>query len=485
MSVTGVFSAKHAPVANNQTQPPLPPYLDPAVIEERLKQGRIAEYHEGSHVPSLAPNAAPPSYFRSYDQVAAAMKDLAERYPDLVELQDIGDSWEKTQGKADRDVLLLRLGNRKVTANKPSAMFLGGEHAREIANPELLMRFATQLLEGYGTDPEATALLDTRNIDLVPIMNPDGHATIERGYTKQPSGSVMHRKNTSTPKGTDLNRNYDFHWGGPGASSNPGSDTYRGPSAASEPEVQAVQRHVESTRPGIFIDWHSFSKLNLYPWGDTRDKAPHFDGLDALARKFSTYNHYTPQQSIKLYPTTGTSKDWVYGKFSIPAFTVETGDTFHQSDAEFGRSWAENAPVMTYAAKVADDPYNRVKGPEVVDVNVSAAGVGIPGLSPNAGRLTAQIAVSDDLTGFSASEQVIAGAEWVLDPFSEPGTGTPLAAADGAFDSGTETVVGAVPQSAPTANSQRNQLVYVRARNENGNWGPATAQWLSGTTGSN
>jgi hypothetical protein len=464
--------AAPAPAPAPTPAPAAPPvvggeeYLEPDVVRERTEQGRIAEYEQGT-LPAGTAERGRPSYFRTYEQVKAAMVELQAKYPDLVEVIDIGDTSEKVAGTADRDVLLLRLTAKAMNVGKkPTAMHIAGEHAREIANPELVLRHAQTLLAGYGTDPEATALLQSRIIDIVPMMNADGHAVIERGYDKQPGGNLMHRKNTSPPAGTDLNRNYEYHWEGGGSSSNPRSDIYRGPAPGSEPEVKAIENHVNNAKPGIFIDWHSYSKLNLYPWGDTNNKAPDFDGLDALAKKFSTWNHYTPQQSIKLYPTNGTSKDWVYGTHRTPAFTVETGDSFHQSDAEFEKTWAENAPVLTYVDKVADNPFERVKGPDVVDVLVAAPGA--PGVGPAQARVKAT--VSDANNG----GQVLAGAELVLDPFAAPGSGAALQAADGTFDSVSEQVAGLV-----TASSGANQLVYVRAKDNAGNWGPLTAQWLN------
>lgn len=442
-------------------------YLHPDVVAQRTEAGRVAEFETGTLPPGTI-EAGAPAYFRTYEQVKAAMGEFAAKFPDLVEVIDIGDSSEKVAGGADRDVLLLRITAKGVNdGKKPTAFHIAGEHAREIANPELVLRHAKNLLEGYGTDPEATALLQTRIIDIVPMMNPDGHVVVEKGFDRAAGGNLMHRKNTAAPAGTDLNRNYEFHWGGPGASTNPRSDTYRGPSAASEPEVQAIQNHATAVKPGIFLDWHSYSELNLFPWGDTKNPTPDHAGFDALAKKFSSWNGYTPQQSIKLYPTSGTSKDWMYGTHKIPGFTIETGRTFHQKDAEFERVWGENAPVFDYVAKVADNPFERVKGPDVLDVHVTMPNA--PGLAPRQARVSAT--VSDASNG----AQQLAGAEFVLDPFAAPGSGVALTAVDGAFDAVDEQVNGLI-----TARSGERQLVYVRAKDVAGNWGPLSAQWLGG-----
>jgi len=437
------------------------------VAAERARKGREAEFTAGTPDPEVARRGAP-AYFRTYEQVKQGLIDLQTKYPQLVEVRDIGDSSEKVAGKANRDVWLLRLTNKDASGPKPSAMHIAGEHAREIANPELVLRYATQLLEGFGRDPEATALLNSRIIDIVPMMNPDGHAVVEQGYASSNSSKLWQRKNTAPPSGVDLNRNYEFRWGGPGAGSNPSSDTYRGPSAASEPEVQAVQRHVAESKPGIFIDWHSHSKLNLYPWGDTREPAPDKAGLDAVARKFSTFNQYTPMQSIGLYPTSGTSKDYVYGTHRIPAFTVETGESFHQTDQEFDTVWADNAPVIGYANKIADAPFERVKGPDVIDLNVTAAGVA-RGVAPGTGLLSAQLQ--------APAGSALRGAELLRDPNARPGTGVPLVPADGMFDSASELARASLPQP----DAATHELIYVRAQDAQGNWGPTTAQWLKGT----
>jgi hypothetical protein len=442
------------------------PY-DPDVIQQRLEAGRRAE-QTADELPQGIIERGAPSYFRTYDQLKSAMYDLQAKYPDLVEVQDLGDTSEKVAGIADRDILALVLTSKAGDAKKPTSMHVGGIHAREIANPEMLMTFATQLLDGYGRDAESTMLLDERRVVLVPLLNPDGHAVVEKGYTGDRGGNLMQRKSTvggNPAVGVDLNRNYEWHWGGPGASSSPRSETYRGPSAGSEPETKAIQDYLKREKPDVFIDWHSYSKLNMFPWGDTREKTKDHEAFKAIAEKFTTWNGYSPMQSIQLYPTTGTTDDHAYGVEGVPAFAIETGSSFHQSDAEYAKTLRENLPVLDYAVKIADAPFERVFGPDTTDLVVD----------PATKRLTAT--VSDSNNG----KQALTGAELVLDPKAKPGTGLALQAADGTFDSVDERVVGdaaKVPGLAPDAGD--GTLVYVRGRDAEGNWGPLTPQWLTG-----
>jgi len=101
--------------------------------------------------------------------------------------------------------------------------------------------------------------LISRVVDVVPLVNPDGHDIVIDGFASGRDGRIWQRKNAGTPGMVDINRNFRFGWNGFGTSRDPENDTYNGPGPASEPETQAIQTLVEKVHPGIFVDWHSFS----------------------------------------------------------------------------------------------------------------------------------------------------------------------------------------------------------------------------------
>ena len=91
--------------------------------------------------------------------------------------------------------------------------------------------------------------MDNRELYIVSIVNPDGMVYNEQ---TNPNGGGMWRKNRryngGGSYGVDPNRNYPFEWYGGGSSSDPNSETYRGPSPGSEPEVQALMDFINSQR---------------------------------------------------------------------------------------------------------------------------------------------------------------------------------------------------------------------------------------------
>lgn len=119
--------------------------------------------------------------YRTISEIYASADTLAATYPDLVELIDIGDSWEKTQNpNAGWDMEVLVLGNRNTpSVPKSDAFFMSGIHAREWAPPELNLRLAEYLLANYDTDADVKWLLDYNRVHLVLSTNPDGRTRDE------------------------------------------------------------------------------------------------------------------------------------------------------------------------------------------------------------------------------------------------------------------------------------------------------------------
>jgi hypothetical protein len=330
-------------------------------------------WHIGDPVPPR------PTYLRTYEQLRTDLTQLAQQHPDLVTIEDVGPSADTIAGRANRPLFALRVGSglaadAAIGRTRPKLLVTGGVHADETANPELVARSIEDLVNGYGTDPQATWLLDNREIVAVPMVNPDGRAAVEQGFATGDGSLIYHRRSSSAPDGgVDLNRNFDYHWGSVGGSTDPANKNYRGPSAASEPEVQAVEALVRRERPNLLIDWHSRGDLVLLPYGDTAAPAADDAGLRALAGRFAALTEYAPETSWQFHPDSGTLKDWAYGTLGIPSFTIETGVNHHQQADEFADTMARDEPVLRLAAAVCDAPLERGKSGQLPAGYASAA----------------------------------------------------------------------------------------------------------------
>ncbi|HEX2844804.1 MAG TPA: M14 family zinc carboxypeptidase, partial [Candidatus Limnocylindria bacterium] len=394
---------------------------------------------------------------------------------------------------------VLKLTNRAIPGPKPAFFLMGAIHAREYTTAETAMRFAEQIVSGYGTDPDATWLLDHHELHVLPHTNPDGRKLAEQGYyqrkNRDPVGatSCSNPPTSSNQYGVDLNRNYGFKFGGASTSTSKCNTVYRGPSASSEPETTAVTSYLSSLFPdqrgpldtdpapatatGLLITLHSYAGLVLYPWGWTTAAPPNAAGLATLGRKFGFHNGYgVCQPGTCLYAASGVTEDWVYGTLGVPGYTFEMGTSFFQSCSSFTSTvLPQNLGALRYAFKAARRPYQAPSGPESLSVAVSA--------SPVVAGTTVTLTATANDTRYSSGgygtepTQNIAAARYSVDTVSWAAGATlvPMTAADGAFNAKTE----AVRATINTAGwSPGRHILLVETQDTSGNWGVPSAVFL-------
>ncbi len=174
---------------------------------------------------------------QSYTAHADYLAGLAQQYPDLAQLIDVGQSVE------GRTIWGLRISGPGT--ERPAVFYFGAQHGNEQAAASLTTYIADYLLTNYATDAEVARLVDRVEWFLVPIANPDGYTRFSR-----------HNVNN-----VDLNRN----WGGPGAGSTP----------FSQPETAALRDFIIA-RPQIRLqlDIHGYVNWFIWPWGAHSRRLP-------------------------------------------------------------------------------------------------------------------------------------------------------------------------------------------------------------------
>ena len=277
-------------------------------------------------------------------EAIAQMDTLRNMYPDYVSEKDsIGTSIE------GRTIWAFKVSDYpSVDEDEPEALYTGLTHAREPVSMMNIFFFVRWLCENYSSDPTAEFLVNHREMWFVPIINPDGYVYNE---TISPNGGGMHRKNrrpnpdnsncnNGTQQGIDLNRNYSYNWGADnsGSSGNPCSAVYRGASAFSEPETEAISNFILARQFKNVLHYHTYSNVLIHSWGDgTFPDEPDLSTLREIGAEMTRENGYevgTGTETIG-YGVNGDAVDWTYGTAGLISYTPEVGsyaDNFWPSE---------------------------------------------------------------------------------------------------------------------------------------------------------
>jgi hypothetical protein len=301
--------------------------------------------------------------YRTYTDLLSDLQTIEANNPSICKLYDIGDSRgrEYTLGgnsnysNYNHEIWAMKISDNVATEeDEPSVFYMAEHHAREPISLEVNMYVMNYLVSNYGTDPDVTNWIDNTQIWFTPLVNPNGHKIVtdetDLWWRKNiRDNNANGQLDSDSYDGVDPNRNYGWHFGGTGSSSSPGSDTYHGPSAFSEPEILSMKNMVESHHFVTGITYHSYSELVLYPYGyDLNRIAPDNDALEELAIQMANTipaaggGYYTPQISSALYAASGVTDDYTYGQHGIFTYTIELGTQFIPPASEIAQISQDN-----------------------------------------------------------------------------------------------------------------------------------------------
>ncbi len=391
------------------------------------------------------------SGYHTYDTMLAELKSVTAKYPNLAKLSDIGKTWETVKGKADRRLWAVQITGKGQGSDKPGIVFFGNHHAREIATVEIPLKLISHLLENYGKDADITNMVDSTEIWIVPMVNPDGHTLAEKGDNWRKNKDDNKDVSANAGLGVDLNRNYGHQWNTGGSSNDTNSDTYHGKAAFSEPETQATRDFMNAHKNlKVMMSYHSFSNLILWPWGWSNNGTPDAAKFSAIGNKLGAMSGYKPEQSSQLYIASGITDDYSYGVLKMMSFTTEMGtwdDGFDPPYSKVDQFWKENLPNALYMIKIANGT-NSAFGPDINKITKN---------STNGFTATFDKPYPND----------VAKIEYFVDKVGNPGTGNIVD-----VDRSNKSVSFNINQKS-TGN-----MVYVRAQGTDGKWGTLSSSFL-------
>ena len=300
------------------------------------------------------------AYFHP-DEIGGILGNLSLALPEKTAVFSIGSSHEgrtiwalRIGGPEDRDMEI----QEDIEMLYPRILIVGVHHGQEWMAAMPPLHFAWTLVNEYGYNETITQLVGTREITIIPILNMDGmawdmdHGAADWRKNRQPNpdGSI----------GTDLNRNYPYHWGEAGMNTPiPSTAFYQGPpdlddndgdllidedkvdgidndldgdvdedrnGGFSAPETMALGDLVTQSPPIISLSFHTAGAQILYPWSYSYGSTPDDALFQAMAGKMAEITGYDPMQGSDLYPSAGEWSDWMYGVHGTLAFTIELLD---------------------------------------------------------------------------------------------------------------------------------------------------------------
>ena len=144
--------------------------------------------------------------YHGYDGTVDYIQDVADDYPEITELLEIGRS---TMGRPIYVLVVSNMSNgttidahvrlrnmrkegidnvtpMKGYQGKPGIWIDGGTHGNEYTGTEVTLYTIDKLVSGYGSDAQITRLIDEKAFYICPIVNPDGvYNSVQRGISQR------------------------------------------------------------------------------------------------------------------------------------------------------------------------------------------------------------------------------------------------------------------------------------------------------------
>jgi len=260
--------------------------------------------------------------YHSYAELLTDLTTLVNTHPTITELDTIGYS---VQGRL---LLALKItDNPEQRENEPEVRIIGCHHGNEAISVEVPLSLGHYLAEQYGTDPEVTHLVDTREIWIIPMMNPDG---LQAG-TRRNANNV------------DLNRDYGYMWEGEGGS----------PASYSQPETKAIYLFSQEHNFSLSLSHHSGAEYVNYLWNYTPIRTQDDSLIVNLSYGYNSYSGYPVTNGWDWYETHGDCNDYSYGIDGDIDWTIELSYSFVPPTSAIDSLCERNREAQMYIIKKA------------------------------------------------------------------------------------------------------------------------------------
>lgn len=203
------------------------------------------------------------NFYPTYDAYVSLMYDFQAMYPSLCQIETI------TTLPSGRKILVAKISDNVATNEaEPEFLYTSSIHGDETTGYVLMLQLIEYLLQNYGTDQEATDLVNNMEIYINPLANPDGTY-----YGGNSSVSGARRYNIN---GVDLNRNYPD----PEDGEHPDGNAW-------QPETIAFMNFAGQHDFVMAANFHGGIEVANYPWDTWVTRSADDDWWIMVSREYA------------------------------------------------------------------------------------------------------------------------------------------------------------------------------------------------------
>ena len=253
------------------------------------------------------------------------MEETANNYANICHLITAGTS---VQG---RPIYFLKItDNPDIEEAEPEFNYISTIHGDEIVGYDLCLRLIQLLTSEYETNSRIVNIVNTTEIWICPLLNPDGY--------------VLNRRNNAS--NIDLNRNFPL----PNGELHPDSNPWA-------PETIAIMNLFNEHNFVLGGEFHGGECIVYCPWSYTRSSTGENELLYHIASDYSIHNPFLGNSFFypnniffgsTSYPLLGTLNDWGYAFTSSTQITFEIYEVKSPPASELPGLWNDNKEAMLY-----------------------------------------------------------------------------------------------------------------------------------------
>lgn len=251
------------------------------VLIIKIKENKKSEIAENQKVPKSLEGEEYLLSHKNYEEIVSILKKWETKAPDLVDSGSIGKT---TKGI---DTFYIKITN-EFNPGKEVVLLTACIHGNEPWSTSTMLGYVGKLLSSYGKDERITKILNEKTIYFIPVVSPDTYGSSRR------------------VDGVDPNRDFP---------------TLNNPDKKSVPPVQNLRDFFLKIKPKSVLSGHTYGRVFLVPWGDTREKNPNEEDYEKIVSKMANLSRYGWMKASQLYgrPIIGAEDDWYHrnGAFAI------------------------------------------------------------------------------------------------------------------------------------------------------------------------